>query len=844
MIPILIDRFDGSGETVIGTLDECISCTVTEERNGIYVCEFLYPVTGQWYSYIQEGETIKASHDETGDTQYFDIVGRSAPIDGQVTFYADHISYRLNGVTVAPFTAGSAAQAINYIKTKSINTNIFSFTTSLGTVATMTVDVPSLARGLLGGEEGSILDTYGGEYEFNNLQVNLRANRGTDSGVEIRYGKNLVDITQDIDIGGGYDAVVPFWFQDGEDGSTLVTLPEQVVTYDGADTGYTLLADEDWDILQTQNSVDIEVDGAGSLRVVPLDLSGEFEEQPTEAQLRASAKSHLTRSKAWIPDENVTVDFVQLWQTDEYAEYAPLQRVRLCDTVSVFYPELGVIKVKQKVIKTVWNVLLERYDSIELGKLRSTLGDTIRDSIDIDLTGYATMSDLSGMETIIQEAIDNATELITGGQGGYVYIKPNANGQPEEILIMNTNNVNTATKLWRWNLNGLGYSSSGYSGTYGTAITMDGAIVADYITAGTLNANIIKAGVLSAGNGVTTLDLSTGKLTMTKGSISIGSTFSVSEAGALSATSGTIGPFTIGSTGLSVSGTKYGNFYYTANLNYTGIELENNGPSYSSGTFTNKARLSPAALTVTSSSYTSGVNSDNISSAGSSYMSWIRADGTVEITTSGQSGYFFRANTSGLYSRAGSSSGSSFNLEFTSSGLTIRNGSVTRLRLQDGSFLAYMGSTTVSSVPNVYASSAHQFQKTTWSPSSSRKLKKNITTQFCDDLDPAKLYDIDVVQFEYNDLYEEKFNPDPNDTRYREKLLGVLIEDLDEVWPLAVDKPLDTKDDETTWTRNDVHLIPPMLKLIQDQKHEIDELRSEIEELKSTVKALTNRSET
>lgn len=116
MIPILYPqsetRFRNNG---LGRLVDCISCVVTEERNGIYECEFQYPVTGQHYSDIQEGRIIFCTHDDTRTGQPFEIYKRSAEINGVVTFNASHISYRLSKVTLEPFTATSCAHALSEI---------------------------------------------------------------------------------------------------------------------------------------------------------------------------------------------------------------------------------------------------------------------------------------------------------------------------------------------------------------------------------------------------------------------------------------------------------------------------------------------------------------------------------------------------------------------------------------------------------------------------------------------------------------------------------------------------------------------------------------------------------
>lgn len=497
MIPILFDKSETAFNTNgLGRLSDCISCIVTEERNGVYECEFEYPITGAHYEDIEEGRVIYVTHDESGDPQPFDIYSHTKPINGIVTFYAHHISYRLGEITVKPFSASSISGAMAAIPGKSVNTNPFTFWTNKSSSGTYKVDVPTSCRALLCGEEGSLLDVYGtGEYQFDKFNVKLYLHRGTNSGVEIRYGKNLVDLTDEVDYQNTYTAVVPYWFGTTNDGDTeedvLVTLPEWAIS--SGHSSYT-----------------------GRVVLVPMDLSSEWQDPPVANTLRTRAQALLGASNAWLPSQNINVNFVALWQTEEYAEYAPLQRVHLCDTVSVYYPELGVNAVQKKVVKVVYNTLLDRYDSIELGELSNTLVGMINSNVqeNIDALRAAMNNRDATIQQVIEAAVQNATDLITGGLGGHVVLKQNADGQPEEILIMNTDDINTATKVWRWNLGGLGYSSTGYEGTYGTAITMNGEIVADYITAGTLNANIMKAGIISDVNNQNFWNLETGEFSL------------------------------------------------------------------------------------------------------------------------------------------------------------------------------------------------------------------------------------------------------------------------------------------------------------------------------------------
>lgn len=365
MIPILFEKtetdFTSNG---LGRLN-CIRCIVTEERNGIYECEFDLPVTDPMFNEVQIGRIIASTHDEEGDVQPFDIYKKSEPINGVVTFYASHISYRLNEITVEPFTALSCSDALAGLKTNSIGSNPFTFTTDKAVSSEYNLKAPASLRGLLAGQENSILDVYGkGDYLFDKFNVALYVNRGTDTDVSIRYGKNLAEYTGEIDYSSTYNGVVPFWAGDvyddetGASTPTLVTLTEKYIS-----AGQPL--------------------PGGRLVLVPMDLSGDFGEPPTEEQLRSRATSRLNSSAAWLPSQNLTINFVQLWQTEEYKNLAPLEKVRLCDTVLVDVPMYGVSGLRIKIIRVVWDALLERYSEMELGTAQATLASTIGESLDV-----------------------------------------------------------------------------------------------------------------------------------------------------------------------------------------------------------------------------------------------------------------------------------------------------------------------------------------------------------------------------------------------------------------------------------------------------------------------------
>ncbi len=463
MIPILFSAdatsFNNNG---LGALADCTSCKVTEKRNGEYILTMQYPLNGIHFKDIQKSCIIWVKPSDGANNQAFRIYKTKKPINGIVTIEAEHISYQLSMIPTMPFTAESASAALQGLKTNAAEPCPFFFYTDKQTIATYTQEQPASIRSRLGGVSGSILDVYGGEYEFDNYDVHLWANRGSDKGVTIRYGKNLIDLKQEENIQNVVTGVVPFFANE----ETLVTLPEKVV-----ESEY--------------------VDLYPYPRTVILDLSSEWtDEVPTVEQLRQRAQKYIEDNDIGIPKVSIDVSFIALWQTEEYKDIAPLERVNLCDTVTIIFEKLG-IEAKAKVISIEYDVLRERYTKIEVGDAKSTLATTI---VNIDST---TNTKIQTATSFLQKAIIHATDMITGGLGGYVYLKPNANGYPEEILIMDSPDIETAVNIWRWNKNGLGFSSNGYAGPYGTAITSDGQIVADYITAGTLNGDLIQAGTVN-----------------------------------------------------------------------------------------------------------------------------------------------------------------------------------------------------------------------------------------------------------------------------------------------------------------------------------------------------------
>lgn len=357
MVPLLFEK-DATDFSTRGlyALSDAISCTVTEERNGLFELELLYPTDGNHFSEITEDRLIVAFPHENGTKQAFRIYRREASIEGTVTFYARHISYQLSFIPV-DLCSGQTDSAQTMMETLAQAAQVacpFSFESDITTAADLSfaVTAPVGFRSALGGMEGSVLDHFGGEFEWDNWTVRLLENRGSDNGVRIAYGKNLTEYDDALDIGETITGVMAFYaYTDENDQEQIVYTNPKVITNGNTEFAHA--------------------------RIAPLDCSGDFDEPPTIEALTAYATQYLARTANADPTQEINVSFVPLGQTAEYTGLADLERVSLCDTVKVSYPALG-ISVKKKVTRTVWNVLSNSYDEVTLGT-EQTLADTIVD---------------------------------------------------------------------------------------------------------------------------------------------------------------------------------------------------------------------------------------------------------------------------------------------------------------------------------------------------------------------------------------------------------------------------------------------------------------------------------
>lgn len=450
-------NFDHNG---IGILSACVSCEVTEEANGIFELAMQYPMDGIHFEQISSRSIVKANIDKFREPQLFRVYNISKPsMNGLVNISAQHISYDLSGIPVTPFTADGVALALAGLKSNAAVDCPFEFWTDKNTAGKFTVPYPASIRSRLGGVQGSILDNYGGEYEFDNFTVKLHNNRGMDRGVSIRYGKNLTSLKQEENCQNIATGIYPYW-QNQETGA-VIQLKEKIVNAPG-----------EYDFAQVRT----------------VDFSSYFQEQPTEEQLRSVTERYIKNNEIGVPVVSLDVSFSQLQKSEEYKNLQLLERVSLFDTLSVEFPALKV-SARAKAVKIVYNVLLDRVESVTLGSVRSNIADT--------LVEQKKQIEKAPTKTDLQLAKEAATEWLTNGKG-YAYFRKDDLGNIVDILFMDTKDAETAVNVMRVGQSGIGFSHSGVNGQYESAWTIDGKFVADFVTTGTLDARLIDVSNLIA----------------------------------------------------------------------------------------------------------------------------------------------------------------------------------------------------------------------------------------------------------------------------------------------------------------------------------------------------------
>lgn len=429
MVPILFNPNDGleNGFTTngIGRLSSCSRCEVTESLDQEYELEMEYPMTGANYSEIKVGRIIGAIPFQNGTIQGFEIYKVTKPISGLVTVYARHVSQRrLAKTPIKDFTASGVKQAFEHgIVDNALEPCPFIFKTEFTDTQSFANPLPTSVRSLLIGEDISFQALYGGEFEWDNYTVKHKKHRGSDKGAVLRYGKNLIDVTQEMNIEETVTGVYPYW--------------KSNEAYARSDAP-----------IQSDNA-----DRFPYHRTEVIDITNEFPNTPTQAQFVSWAKKYIAENGIGVPAVSLTVSFADLKNTLEYRDLKSVPSINLGDIVTVRFEQLGIDE-KAEVNKTVWDVLRETYVSVDIGERKDTLAGRLVET--------SAIADEAVTPTQMAKSVDRATGLLNSGLRGHFIVGRNEEGWSNEALFMDSDNLSESKNVLRINKNGIGFTDGGY----------------------------------------------------------------------------------------------------------------------------------------------------------------------------------------------------------------------------------------------------------------------------------------------------------------------------------------------------------------------------------------------
>lgn len=390
MIPILHE----DSETSIrnygwGALKDATSCTVSCEENGAFDLTLIYPMTGLHAEKLLERKLISAAPSLYENRQLFRIYRITRPMDGRLQIYAHHISYDLNNCVVKPFTASSLSDAISKLRSNIVGDCSFSISADYDTSGDFSVSKPMTVRAAMLSSNGdNLADTYDGVWSFDGMSCVLKRKVTTNRGVQIAYGLNLLDVTQEKNIEDIYTHVYPYWMST-EKGKYYDLAPIQASTI----TGYR--------------------------KIYPLDLTSYYEKAPSDASMKKTAQEFIAKNEIGKIKVSLTVSYVQLEKCVEYTGSGQSKIILRGDTVEVRYLRLGVSALA-RITKTDYNVLLDRYDSIQVGNVKEKLArTTVRERSRVTTTNDRAVDASRVATNYIAEKADGG---INFGVGDYSYI--------------------------------------------------------------------------------------------------------------------------------------------------------------------------------------------------------------------------------------------------------------------------------------------------------------------------------------------------------------------------------------------------------------------------------------
>lgn len=376
MRPILFNKNEQSFDTYgLGELN-VTKGTATRKCNGNYTLYAEIPVNDPMVASLEKEMKLKADAGLRTKNQTFEISRIVKDSSNIVKIYGQHISHKLEYMALRNATAfaGSAYSALAIWKGALIGDLHFDVWSDIQTVGKGVFDISKMenARQALGGVEGSILDIYGGEYEFDNMTVRLHKQLGRTAPTVLEYGRNILSAESDETIESAYTSVLPFatYTPDKPEGDTSDSQPDAV----------TVTLPEDY--------VDSKYkDLYAHRRIKIVDFSNEFKSDgknkdiPTVEKLRKMATDYMDRNAIGKPKINTKIEYADLARTLDYADNGWIEEVELCDIIPVYYPQIGLADETLKVTTITYDFVNERNESVEFGDIGTNVRATMQNGL-------------------------------------------------------------------------------------------------------------------------------------------------------------------------------------------------------------------------------------------------------------------------------------------------------------------------------------------------------------------------------------------------------------------------------------------------------------------------------
>ena len=456
-----------------------LQCTIN--RNLVdytYDLDMVYPIddTGYWKD-IFEDRIIKANG------QLFRIVHTDkSVIDNTITIYAKHIFFDLqkNFIEDTNVTVKNGNIALAQLLSATSFEHDFTGYSDIAEQNNFRCVRKNVLDALLGDQDTSFINRWGGEFDADNFNIKIVNQVGSDKGYKIKYGRNLTGLNFRTDYTNIITRIRPVGFDGIDLGDNNYVDSPNINNY-----SMPIIREMKYEHVKWSGSPNYEAPSENDED----DNSVIFDDlELARAELRRLASLEFTENEVDLPEINCEVNFIELSNTEEYAQFRNLEKISLGDIVTIEHKPLD-INIKARCVSYVYNCLKQQYESIEIGHCQKNFfKETLNTNEKIENNDFDISEEI---QSVYAQAISKMTEMMNNSMNGYVVLTNS------EILIMDSPNKKEATNVWKFNSSGIAHSSTGYEGEYTVGMTMDGHINGALITAGTIKGDMLEVGTIT-----------------------------------------------------------------------------------------------------------------------------------------------------------------------------------------------------------------------------------------------------------------------------------------------------------------------------------------------------------